>query len=248
MPIEIHGDPAALFTAILQAQATMEGVKKAAKNPHFRSRYADLAAVIEATVPPLNEQGVAVLQLPGMDEHGVTLTTILGHGATGAYLESTSRTPVDKNNAQGVGSAITYLRRYALQAALALPAVDDDGNMASQRRERPPAARPPAPRAKTQVKAEQPASPRPGPNTGHHDSWAGNKKRFCADLSSMGFSYEEVAAWCEGHQRGRPSTWDNHRRGKLIDYLGDSGNSVNVKAWITMQAKLDAAKGEVADG
>ena len=251
MPIEIHGDPAALFKSIVRAQSTMEGVKKAAKNPHFRSKYADLAAVIEATVPPLNEQGVAVLQLPGMDDDGVTLTTILGHAETGSYLESTSRTPVDKKNAQGVGSAITYLRRYALQAALALPAVDDDGNRASRPRERrqPPAERPPArQQGNGQEERQRQPTPQPGPNTGHHDTWEGNRKRFCADLSSMGFEYEGVAAWCDAHGKGRPSTWDNHRRGKLIDYLGDSGNSVNVKAWLDMQGKIETAKGEVSDG
>jgi hypothetical protein len=64
----------------------------------------------------------------------------------------------------------------------------------------------------------------------------------------MGFKYEAVAAWCEAHNKGRPSTWDTHRRGKLIDWLGDSGNSVQVKAWITTESELAAARKAVTDG
>jgi hypothetical protein len=250
MPIEIHGDAAALFTAIAAAQSQMEGVKKAAKNPHFRSRYADLSAVIEASVPPLNDQGIAVLQLPGWDDDikHVTLATVLGHGPSGAYLVSTASTPADKSNAQGVGSAITYLRRYSLQAAVALPAEDDDGNMASQRRGGGQERRQPQRQAKPPAQQERPAAPRPGPTTGHHDSWEGNRARFCADLKAMGFQYESIAAWCEAHNRGRPSTWDTHRRGRLIDWLGDSGNSVQVKAWVTTEAELAAARKAVTDG
>lgn len=250
MPIEIHGDAKALFTAIAAAQSRMEGVKKASSNPHFRSKYADLASVIEATVPPLNEEGIAVLQLPGWDgdlKH-VTLDTVLGHGPSGAYVVSTASAPVDKSNAQAVGSAITYLRRYSLQAAVALPSEDDDGNRASQRRGVGQERRQPQGRGEGRAKQEKPSTPRPGPTTGHHDSWAGNRARFCADLKSMGFKYEDVAAWCEAHNRGRPSTWDTHRRGKLLEWLGDSGNSVQVKSWVETEANIKAAQGEVSRG
>ena len=64
----------------------------------------------------------------------------------------------------------------------------------------------------------------------------------------MGFQYEDVAAGCEAHQRGRPSPVDSHRRGKLVEYLGDSGHALNVQAWVTMQAELEQAKSEVANG
>lgn len=274
MPIEIHGDAKALFTAIAAAQSRMEGVKKASSNPHFRSKYADLASVIEATVPPLNEEGIAVLQLPGweqgeayvhtekkgrgrdaeveaFDNHVrgmLSLTTVLGHGPSGAYLTSTACAPITDVNPQAVGSAITYLRRYSLQAAVALPSEDDDGNRASQRRGGGQERRQPQGRGEGRAKQEKPSTPRPGPTTGHHDSWAGNRARFCADLKSMGFQYEDVAAWCEAHNRGRPSTWDTHRRGKLLEWLGDSGNSVQVKAWVETEANIKAAQGEVSRG
>jgi hypothetical protein len=119
-----------LAKALVQAQASMGPAIKDSKNPHYRSSYASLSAVIGAVIPALNEQGVAVMQLP-------QLTTILMH-TSGQMLSSTVATPMGKKqDAQAVGSAITYLRRYALQSIMGLPVEDDDGNAASRRTVQP---------------------------------------------------------------------------------------------------------------
>jgi len=127
-----------LFTALIKAQSQMGSAVKDAKNPHFRSRYASLAAVIDAVIPVLNANGVGVLQLPSIEGNEVRLTTILMH-SSGQRLSSTVGAPLGKKqDAQAVGSAITYLRRYSLQSIMGLPVEDDDGNAASRRQPRAP--------------------------------------------------------------------------------------------------------------
>ena len=122
-----------LFTALIKAQSEMGSAVKDAKNPHFRSGYASLAAVIDAVIPVLNANGVGVLQLPSIEGSEVRLTTILMH-SSGQRLSSTVGAPMGKKqDAQAVGSAITYLRRYSLQSIMGLPVEDDDGNAASRR-------------------------------------------------------------------------------------------------------------------
>tara|TARA_R100000278_G_scaffold36149_2_gene32547 strand:+ start:774 stop:1424 length:651 start_codon:yes stop_codon:yes gene_type:complete len=124
-----------LFTALIKAQSEMGSAVKDSKNPHFRSRYASLAAVIDAVIPCLNANGVGVLQLPSIEGSEVRLTTILMH-SSGQRLSSTVGAPLGKRqDAQAVGSAITYLRRYSLQSIMGLPVEDDDGNAASRRQQ-----------------------------------------------------------------------------------------------------------------
>ena len=130
-----------LFSALIKAQSEMGSAVKDAKNPHFRSRYASLAAVIDAVIPALNANGVGVLQLPSIEGSEVQLTTILMH-SSGQRLSSTVGAPLGKKqDAQAVGSAITYLRRYSLQSIMGLPVEDDDGNAASRPQRRQPQRR-----------------------------------------------------------------------------------------------------------
>ena len=130
-----------LFTALIKAQSEMGSAVKDSKNPHFRSRYASLAAVIDAVIPVLNANGVGVLQLPSIEGSEVRLTTILMH-SSGQRLSSTVGAPLGKKqDAQAVGSAITYLRRYSLQSIMGLPVEDDDGNAASRPQRRQPQRR-----------------------------------------------------------------------------------------------------------
>jgi hypothetical protein len=122
-----------LFTALIKAQSQMGSAVKDSKNPHFRHGYASLSSVIDAIIPVLNANGVGVLQLPSIEGSEVRLTTILMH-SSGQRLSSTVGAPLGKRqDAQSVGSAITYLRRYSLQSIMGLPVEDDDGNAASRR-------------------------------------------------------------------------------------------------------------------
>ena len=116
--------------ALLAAQKEIENASKDAKNPHFRSSYASLGSVIEATKGPLNKQGIAVLQSLSEGSDGLYLSTRLLH-QSGQWIEDTAYTPLPKADPQGVGSATTYLRRYSLAALLCITQEDDDGNGAT---------------------------------------------------------------------------------------------------------------------
>lgn len=132
-----------LSAALVKAQASIGVAIKDSVNPHFKSKYADLGAVWAACRKPLNDNGLSVVQMPvDAGEPGrVALETILVH-VSGEYISSTVSTRLMKDDAQGVGSAITYLRRYALAAFVGIVAdEDDDGNAASA------PAKPAAPRA-----------------------------------------------------------------------------------------------------
>jgi len=120
-----------LAAALCKAQAEMEGAKKDAKNPHFNSKYADLASVWDAIREPLTKNGLSVVQLPRSIPGGVEVETILLH-VSGESLSSVLAVPATKSDAQGFGSALTYARRYSLMAMVGVAPEDDDGNAASR--------------------------------------------------------------------------------------------------------------------
>jgi hypothetical protein len=124
---------AELAKAMVAAQQSLGLVAKSSTNPHFKSKYADLATVLDAVLPALNGAGISLVQAPGGDGEGnVTLTTTLLH-ESGEWMESTLTMRPTKSDPQGVGSAITYARRYAALAVAGAAPEDDDGNSASQR-------------------------------------------------------------------------------------------------------------------
>lgn len=121
----------AFFAAMAKAQAKIEGALKDKNNPAFRSTYADLGAVLDACREPLTSNGISFLQFPDYNpETGcVTIETTLAH--VEGYERSFRLTiPVAKRDAQGIGSAITYGRRYSLMAGVGIAPEDDDGNAA----------------------------------------------------------------------------------------------------------------------
>jgi hypothetical protein len=125
-----------LATALAKAQAAIMPAAKDGTNPHFRSKYASLGAVWEACRAPLNSNGLSVVQMPAdAGPERVGLTSMLIH-TSGQYIACTYSTKLQQDNAQGVGSALTYLRRYGLAALIGIVAdEDDDGNAASQPRQ-----------------------------------------------------------------------------------------------------------------
>lgn len=143
------GERAPLAKALVAAQKATESIKKAATNPAFKSKYADLAHVVEGVVPALNAAGVMVLQCPGYDGEYVSVATTFLH-ETGASVTSTLHMRPSKSDPQGIGSAITYARRYALLSMAGGAPEDDDGNAASGPRNEPrPEARRVEPAAPT---------------------------------------------------------------------------------------------------
>lgn len=119
-----------LATALAKAQAAVKGAKKDSANPFFKSSYADLASVWEACREALTENGLSVAQFPGFSNGTATLDTMLLH-SSGQWLQASAGAPLVKQDAQSVGSVLTYLRRYALAAVASVSPVDDDGNAAS---------------------------------------------------------------------------------------------------------------------
>lgn len=128
----------ALAAALAKAQAAIQPAIKDKKNEAFKnggkvSKYADLASVWDACREPLTSNGLSVVQMPVDAEPGrIALTTVLMH-ASGEFISSTVSTRLVNDTPQGVGSGLTYLRRYALSAMVGVVAdEDDDGNAASQ--------------------------------------------------------------------------------------------------------------------
>jgi hypothetical protein len=123
-----------LAKALVKAQGMLEDAGKDAVNPHFKSRYADLASVRAALRVPLSSNGLAYMQLLTATEAGANIQTILMHEG-GQYVSETLCVPVTAHTAQALGSAFTYGRRYSLMGMLGIAASedDDDGNSASRK-------------------------------------------------------------------------------------------------------------------
>lgn len=120
-----------LATALAKAQGEIKGALKDSTNPHFRSKYADLASVVEAIRAPLAKNGIAYVQLTvPSDKDEAQVETVLMH-SSGEWISGVIAVPVSKADAQGFGSALTYARRYGLAAAVGVAPEDDDGNAAS---------------------------------------------------------------------------------------------------------------------
>lgn len=123
-----------ISSALVKAQKAFGPALKTSQNPHFKSRYADLSACVEAVVEALNDNGIALTQHTHHADGGVCVETILIHESGEQLSFGQLFVPCTKNDAQGYGSAITYARRYQLQTALGIAPEDDDGNAASQPR------------------------------------------------------------------------------------------------------------------
>ena len=161
-----HSESIALLAgALAKAQLQIEPASKNATNPHFRSHYADLASIWDACRGPLNTNGLSIVQFPCDGEVGRTgLCTMLLH-SSGEFISEVVTTRSQKDDPQGLGSALTYLRRYALAAVVGVTATeDDDGNAAStpaNARVAAPAPRPyiPPPVSMPAVNAPAPSKP-----------------------------------------------------------------------------------------
>ena len=126
-----------LAMALAKAQGMMKGAAKDSTNPHFKSKYADLASVWDACRDALTANGLSIAQLPIASERDeIVLETLLLH-SSGQYLSSVINIPVSKADAQGYGSALTYARRYGLAAMVGVAPEDDDGNAAANAKPNP---------------------------------------------------------------------------------------------------------------
>lgn len=143
--------------AFVKAQSQFKSVPKTAVNPHFRSKYASLDDILAMAVPVLNANGLSLMQ----SVDGETISTTVFH-ESGQWISSgPMKLLIDKQNMQGMGSAITYGRRYSVASTLGIDSdEDDDGNGASN----PPAARKPV-----AASASTPAAEAKKPTTGYDE-------------------------------------------------------------------------------
>ena len=129
-----------IASALVKAQRAFGPALKTSTNPHFRSRYADLSACIEAVIDALNENGIFLLQKNYDCNDGIMCETVFVH-ESGETLEcGIVHFPAVKQDPQGYASALTYARRYSLMSACGIAPEDDDGNAGT--RKQAPAANP----------------------------------------------------------------------------------------------------------
>lgn len=121
-----------LVKALSTLQGELKDADKNALNPHFKSKYADLSEVLGNLRPLLAKNQLALSQFPSFENGIVSVTSLLAH-ASGEWIESTASAPATKQDVQGVGSAITYLKRYSAAAIVGMASADqdDDGNSVS---------------------------------------------------------------------------------------------------------------------
>lgn len=129
--------------ALVRAQKDFGPALKTSSNPHFKSKYADLAACVEAVIDSLNANGIALIQKQHPNDGGVAVETIFVHESGESLSTGVLTVPASKQDPQGYGSALTYARRYSLMAACGIAPEDDDGNAAAAAKTRPAAANQP---------------------------------------------------------------------------------------------------------
>jgi hypothetical protein len=138
-----------IASALVKAQRAFGPALKTHTNSHFRSRYADLAACVEAVIDALNNNGIYLMQMTHETPDGAMAETVFVHESGEMLSAGKLFFPASKHDAQGYASSLSYVRRYSLMAACGIAPEDDDGNAASK-----PAPKPPKVEAKPEPKVE----------------------------------------------------------------------------------------------
>ena len=118
-----------LAASLAKAQGAVDNAVKNKKNPHFRSSYADLSAVLDVVRKPMAANGLCVVHDVNKDESSRVMTTTLLH-ESGEWLSVHARATPKDGGPQAIGSIMTYLRRYTISSLLSVSQQDDDGNSA----------------------------------------------------------------------------------------------------------------------
>lgn len=126
-----------IATALVKAQKAFAPALKTATNPHFRSKYADLASCVEAVIDALNENGIALVQRTHPAEDGVTVETLFVHESGETITGGLLHFPANKQDPQGYMGCLTYARRGSLMAACGIAPEDDDGQLATRSAPKP---------------------------------------------------------------------------------------------------------------
>ena len=124
-----------ISAAFVKAKRAFGPALKCKTNPAFKSKYADLAACLEAVDEALLDNGIALIQETFEDATGITVETVFMHESGESLRCGKLHVPASKQDPQGYGSALSYARRYSLMASCGIAAEDDDGNAASKKPE-----------------------------------------------------------------------------------------------------------------
>lgn len=215
----------ALAAALAKAQGAMTPAKKESDHPHFRHKYADLASVWDAIRKPLSDNGLAVLQTTRNTKDGdVLVITTLAHGESGEWIKGSLTIKPVKADPQGIGSALTYARRYSLAAIVGVAPDDDDGEAAmgraqpTQGNQKPPVKQNQRQQAtRQQSRPAQPQQRRePVQGTPITEKQV---KAIWAISKGKGVDPHHVAAQVVGHPVGSLNELSLQEAGKIIDHL-----------------------------
>lgn len=155
-----------IFSALVKAQKEFGPALKSSTNPHFRTKYAALDACIEAVIDALNNNGIMLMQQTHPCDDGVIVETTFIHESGQLFSAGKLHIPAGKHDPQGFGGALTYARRYSLQAACGIAPEDDDANKATasyNERKKP--------EAKPEVKVETKPEPKIKETSGRGGEW-----------------------------------------------------------------------------
>lgn len=193
-----------LFEALAKAQGELKPAVLDMVNPHFNSKYASLTSCQDAYREPLSKNGLSIVQQVYTGKEGYYIRTTLGH-SSGQWMSNVFKLLLDKQNMQGLGSAVTYARRYGINALVGLVDIeDDDGNGASPRPgEKPNAAASAKPdtASKTPAKSAGPSSneskkietpAKPAPANNHAPATADMQNEIIELLIDRGIAESEL--------------------------------------------------------
>lgn len=122
-----------LATALSEAQSVLKPAKKSGFNPHFKSHFATLEDIFNAAQLVLPDFGLSMIQPTEFINGQTFVRTVLMHGPSGQWVDGLYPVVTQKNDPQGLGSGMSYSRRYAAMAMIGLPAEDDDSENATNR-------------------------------------------------------------------------------------------------------------------
>lgn len=200
MSIEQSPELGSLFEALAKAQSEMRPAVMDMKNPHYNSRYASLTSIQDAYREPLAKHGLAVIQQIFHCSEGYWIRTLLGH-SSGQWISNEFKLLIEKSNMQGLGSAVTYARRYGISSLVGVvDTEDDDGSAVSPPKTEPPkvsAPNPPAP--KITPKTEAPKDP--------HSPYLERMKKLFAIADQSGWTHDDIKFHIE-HTFGIKTTKD----------------------------------------
>lgn len=186
-----------LMKALCAAMGEMRDPVKRSQNPHFRSRFADLSEVIDCIEGPLHKHGLVFVQLLMPNDKGeLVLRSQVYHADSGEMLESVAPVVPEKSGPQALGSAISYMRRYAAKAMFSLADADEDDDAERATRRDPAPAPKPAPKPPAVEPAPKPKAKKPSMEEGMqalaNATSVAVLKELATQFQSAGYTAEQL--------------------------------------------------------